>query len=120
MRWTRIRLELARTDDFPKGSAARGYVLRLPLDAHGRIDEPEFRARPALSTFGRYWSNEPDRHGCLLHTSEGWILSYAPAETAAERILGLGEQAICAGSDLTLAASDGTRLPFLVKSLAPA
>lgn len=120
MTWTRIRLELAGTDEFPKGSAARGYVLRLPLDAQGRIDEPEFRARPALSTFGRYWSNEPDRHGCLLHTNEGWILSCASGGGEAEQIFGLTEQAICAGRNLMLGGRDGTRLPFLIKTLAPA
>ena len=31
MTWKTIRLELARTPEYPEGSAAHAYVLRLPL-----------------------------------------------------------------------------------------
>ena len=39
MTWQSIRLELARTPDFPDGSASRAYLLRLPLHRDGLIDE---------------------------------------------------------------------------------
>ena len=39
MNWRSIRLELARTKEFPEGSASRAYLLRLPLDEKGLIDE---------------------------------------------------------------------------------
>lgn len=120
MTWTMIRLELARTEDFPNGSAARSYVLRLPLRPDGLINEQEYRTQPELATARRFWPNEPDRRGYLLRKPEGWVLSYAPGEEDDERIFRLDAHAIRPGSYLTLTESDGARLPFLVKGLAPA
>jgi hypothetical protein len=115
-----IRLELARTPAFPNGSAARSYVLRLPLGEGGLIDEQAFRNHPELATARRFWPNEPDRHGTLLHTGEGWALSYEPGEEDDERIFRLDAHAILPGGYLTLTDPDGERLPFVVKALTPA
>ena len=120
MTWSTIRLELARTPPFPKGSAARSYVLRLPLDPAGMIDEQEYRTRPELATVRRFWPNEPDQHGYLLRTGDGWALSYAPGDADDERIYRLDAHSIAPGSYLTLTEPDGTRLPFLVRGLAAA
>ncbi|MFD1106370.1 hypothetical protein [Sphingobium olei] len=120
MTWTTIRLELARTEDFPNGSAARSYVLRLPLQPDGLINEQEYRSHPELATARRFWPNEPDRRGYLVRTSEGWVLSYAPGEEDDERIFRLDARVIRSGSYLTLTEPDGDQLPFLVKGLAPA
>src|SRR3546814_18312564 len=84
--WTTIRLELARTPAFPNGSAARSYVLRLPLGSGGLIDEREYRIHPELATARRFWTNEPDRHGTLLHTGNGWALSYEQGGADDEKI----------------------------------
>jgi hypothetical protein len=119
MTWTTIRLELARTVGFPNGSAARSYVMRLPL-RDGLIDEQEFRSHPEFATVRRFWPNEPDRHGCLLRTPEGWALSYEPGEEDDEIIFRLDAHNILPGSYLTLTEPDGARLPFVVKALAPA
>jgi hypothetical protein len=120
MTWTTIRLELARTEDFPNGSAARSYVLRLPLQSDGLINEQEYRTQPELATARRFWPNEPDRRGYLLQTPAGWVLSYAAGEEDDERIFRLDAHAIRSGSYLTLTEPDGAQLPFLVKGLAPA
>ncbi|ETI60242.1 hypothetical protein C100_19345 [Sphingobium sp. C100] len=120
MTWTTIRLELARTPAFPNGSAARSYVLRLPLGRDGLIDEQEYRQRPELATVRRFWPNEADQHGTLLRTSDGWALSYAPGEEDDERIYRLDAHKLAPGSYLTLTEPDGARLPFLVKGLAAA
>lgn len=120
MTWTTIRLELARTHAFPNGSAARSYVLRLPLGPDGLIDEHEYRRHPELATVRRFWPNEPDHHGCLLHTPAGWTLSYEKGDEDDERIFRLNTHAIMPGSYLTLTGPDGERLPFVVKALASA
>lgn len=120
MSWTTIRLELARTPAFPNGSAARSYVLRLPLGDGGLIDEQEYRAHPELATARRFWPNEPDRHGTLLHTGQGWALSYEPGEDDDEIIYRLDAHAIRQGAYLTLTDPDGERLPFVVKALSVA
>lgn len=120
MTWTVIRLELARTPAFPNGSAARSYVLRLPLEEDGSIDEPAYRAHTELATVRRFWPNEPDRHGYLLHTNEGWALSYAPGEEDDEKVFRLDAHSIRPGAYITLTEPDGATLPFLVKALAAA
>ncbi|MEV4932466.1 MULTISPECIES: hypothetical protein [unclassified Sphingobium] len=120
MSWTTIRLELARTAGFPNGSAARSYVLRLPLSTGGLIDEREYRVNPELATARRFWPNEPDRHGTLLHTRQGWALSCKPGEADDEKIYRLEAQAIQLGTCLTLTDPDGESLPFVVKGFCPA
>ena len=120
MTWTTIRLELARTADFPNGSAARSYVMRLPLGGDGLIDEQEYRHHPELATVRRFWPNEPDRHGFLLRTADGWALSYQPGEEDDEILFRLDAHSIKPGSYLTLTEPDGERLPFIVKALAAA
>ena len=58
MNWKRIRLELARTEGFPEGSANRAYLLRLPLDSNGFIDEAARSNRPRWATVRRFWPSE--------------------------------------------------------------
>lgn len=120
MTWTTIRLELARTPGFPNGSAARSYVMRLPLGGDGLIDEQEYRRHPELATVRRFWPNEPDRRGSLLRTPRGWALSYEVGEEDDESIFRLDAHAIAQGSYITLTEPDGERLPFVVKGLATA
>lgn len=114
MTWTTIRLELARTPAFPNGSAARSYVMRLPIGPDGRIDEQEYRHHPEYATVRRFWPNEPDRHGHLLRTAEGWTLSYAPHEAPFR----MEATMIRSGSHLMLIEPDGQALPFEVKAIA--
>lgn len=78
MMWKTIRLELARTADFPRGSVARSYVLRLPLEKDGTVNEAALCLNPELATVRRFWPNEPDRHGYVTHTSQGWSLATTP------------------------------------------
>src|SRR5580765_7738714 len=58
MNWKSIRLELARTPEFPEGSASRAFLLHLPLDQDGLIDEEVLRDAPARATVHRFWPNE--------------------------------------------------------------
>lgn len=120
MTWTMIRLELARTHAFPNGSAARSYVMRLPLGEGGLIDEQEYGRHPELATVRRFWPNEPDRRGCLLRTGDGWALSYEEGEDDDEYIFRLDAHTLLPGSYLTLTEPDGERLPFVVKGFAEA
>ena len=117
MTWKSIRLELARTPQFPEGSASRAYLLRLPLDEAGLIDEHALRESPALATVHRYWPNQRDRSGYMIRTPRGWAMSYEPGEEDDETVFHLETHPIRVGEYVTLTEPDGSRLPFRVAAL---
>ena len=117
MNWKSIRLELARTREFPEGSASRAYLLRLPLNPDGLIDECALVRSPALATVHRYWPNEPDMSGYVIRTPNGWAVSYEPGEEDDETVFHLETHPIRIGEYITLTEPDGRRLPFRVASL---
>ena len=118
--WHLIRLELARTHDFPAGSPGRSYLIRLPLSDDGLIDEAAREADPARATVRRFWPNEPDQSGHVLKSNSGWVFSYAVGEGDDEDIAHLENHPIRAGEYLTLTDPNGTRHPFHVVSAKPA
>lgn len=117
--WKLVRLELARTPEFPAGSASRAYMLRLPLRDDGLIDEPALRASPAVASVRRFWPNEPDRQGYLIRNDKGWAFSYAVGEDDDERVYHLETHAFRLGEYVTLTEPDGRRLPFRVVQAVP-
>lgn len=117
MNWNNIRLELARTKEFPDGSASRAYLLRLPLDEQGLIEERSVEAAPARATVRRFWPNEPDRSGYVIRTDGGWALSYRLGEDDDEALLHLEAHPLRLGEQVTLTGPGGARLPFRVASI---
>jgi hypothetical protein len=115
--WTSIRLELARTHDFPEGSARHAYLLRLPLAGDGLIDATAFSLSPAMATAHRFWPDEPDRSGYVVRTPAGWALSYEPGDADDEVVFHLETHPIRVGEYLTLTEPDGSQLPFRVASV---
>ena len=117
MNWQSIRLELARTPDFPRGSASRAYLLHLPLNDRGLIDEPSRELCPGRATVRRFWPNEADLSGYVIRRNDGWAFSYMPGEEDDEPIFHLENHPIRLGEYLTLTEPDGRRLPFRVASV---
>ncbi len=117
MNWKSIRLELARTREFPEGSASRAYLLHLPLDEEGLIDERTLGRSPARATVHRFWPNERDMAGYVIRTPRGWALSYEPGEEDDETVFHLETHPIRLGEYVTLTEPDGRQLPFRVASL---
>ena len=119
MSWKSIRLELARTADFPEGSVSRTYLLRLPLNRENLIDELALKEAPALATVHRYWPNEPDMIGNVVRTAKCWAISYESGEEDDEEVFHLEILPIQEGNHLILTEPDGRRLPFRVASVRP-
>jgi hypothetical protein len=76
-----IRLELARSKEFPSGSPRHGYYLVAPLDAKGHIDPDEWRKHQQECRVRRFWENEEDAIGLLVHRPGGaeharWMFDY--------------------------------------------
>jgi hypothetical protein len=113
-KWKLIRLELARTPEFPAGSASRAYMLRLPLQDDGLIDEAAFAASPGMASVRRFWPNEPDQQGYVIRQGAGWAFSYAVGDDDDEGVYHLESHPLRTGEYVTLTEPDGKRLPFRV------
>jgi hypothetical protein len=70
--WKLIKLEHAPTLRFPNGSAARGYLFRLPLRKNGGVDNMLYESDPTQSTARRFWPSEPERSGFVIHYQARW------------------------------------------------
>jgi len=77
----RIELHLARSKEFPVGSARHGYRLVAPLDEDGRIDLALWKTHRERCRVHRFWQGEPDETGYLVHKAGGserarWVFDY--------------------------------------------
>jgi hypothetical protein len=116
MIWKSIRLELAGTADYPRGSPSRVYLLRLPLGANGEIDRQAVRQHPRLATVRRFWPSEPDRTGYLTAAGSGFEITYdmsLPEEGRGR----LESEILRLGDSVALIEADGTRIPLRVAAL---
>lgn len=119
MKWKVIRLELASSWEFPRGSAGRTYLIRVPLTEDGAIDAATLESQPTRATVRRYWSNQADRLGYLVKTSLGYAIRYeANGQGEADpRLFRFGADAIKVGEQIALTELDGSELQFRVASL---
>src|SRR5262245_12005423 len=67
----RIRLNLARSREFPAGSAQFGYEFVAPLDAKGHIDVELWRRHRDHCRVRRFWNHAEDQIGRLMHKPGG-------------------------------------------------
>ena len=112
--WKNIRLELARSPEFPTGSVSRAYLLRLPLDDNDLVDEGAFLKSPPLATIRRHWSSDPDEIGLVEKADGAWAMrcNGTPA-----RMLRLDGRRIRLGQEVTVIEPDGAVLPFWIASI---
>jgi hypothetical protein len=78
-----IRLQLARSKEFPAGSARHGYDIVAPVDKHGHIDLELWRKHRGACRVRRFWGHEEDAVGHLVHKPGGteharWAFEYGP------------------------------------------
>jgi hypothetical protein len=71
-----IRLELARTPEFPEGRADCGYELVAPLKEDGTIDRDAWRRQRNACTVRRFWTGQKEERGVLAHGRNGWYFDY--------------------------------------------
>ena len=81
----RIRLNLARSKEFPSGSERHGYEFVAPLDAAGHIDPKLWRQHRENCGVRRFWGSD-DEAGHLVHKPGGseharWAFHYDFAPT---------------------------------------
>lgn len=73
----KIRLNLARTKEFPQGSAHHGYEFTAPLDETGHIDAAIWKKERDHCRVRRFWGDEEEEIGHLIHRPGGsWAFHY--------------------------------------------
>ncbi|QJB70904.1 hypothetical protein HF685_15615 [Parasphingorhabdus halotolerans] len=116
MTWKTIRLELARTADYPSGSNAHAYVFRVPLDDDGFIEPKKLKEAEKRPVVRRFWRGEPDQSGVVIATENGWAFSYKVGDDDDETIFRLKDHPLKIGEYITITETDGSALPFKVIS----
>jgi hypothetical protein len=116
MVWKTIRLELACTDAFPRGSAGRAFLLHVPIAGDGRIDRLEMDQHPGRATVRRYWGSEPDSFGPVEALEDSWALCCTP-EVADEPAYLLDAVPLHLNDRVNVRQPVGGTLPFRVASV---
>jgi hypothetical protein len=110
-----IRLELARTAEFPEGSRKHGYEFVAPLGGDGHIDRAEWKRYGQACSVLRFWGEADDEHGVLMRApGEHWAFSYTPGDQDDEPIQRFASHAFREGEYVTITEHDGVPRPFRV------
>ena len=123
---SRIRLHLARSKEFPDGSARHGYEFLAPLDEKGHIDSDAWKDLRAACTVTRFWANEAPEQGKLVHRAGGvggssWVFDYEEdAGDDDETGYRFGDHAFVPGEYVSLRDEDNDMHTFVVFSVQPA
>jgi hypothetical protein len=117
----RIRLELARTPDFPTGSSWHGYEFIAPLTADGHVDANVWNQLKEVCQVTRFWDDDPEEHGQFVHTGRGWSFKY-PKDSQIEResFFKLDRHRFTPGGYVTITEPNGKQLPFRIVAMTPA
>lgn len=119
----RIRLHLARSREFPQGSARHGYEFVAPLDAGGHIDLEAWRGVREACTVHRFWGGEAPEDGVLVHRAGGangatWVFDYDRGEVEDDEAgYRFGDHAFTPGEYVSLRDEDGEMHTFRVVSV---
>jgi hypothetical protein len=120
----RIRLQVARSKEFPTGSARHGYEFIAPLDASGHIDAVLWHRHREHCRVHRFWGDD-EEIGRLVHKPGGpeharWIFDYD--ETAVdddEAGYRFGSHAFRPGEYVSISNDAGEMHTFQVVSVEP-
>lgn len=116
----RIRLELARTADFPHGSSEFGYDFIAPLAKDGHIDAAVWKQHREACQVTRFWFGEDATRGLLRRVGKGWRFDYdKQSDEDDEPFFKLDRHALLPGNYVSVTENDGIQRPFRVVSVTP-
>lgn len=111
-----VRLELARCQEFPEGSATHGYELKLPLTSAGKLDRDTWLKHRQDAIFRRFWGDEQE-HGQVRHRHHGWMLSFTPDNEDDEVIFRADDHHFAVGEYLSIKERDGVTRTFRIAAV---
>jgi|SRR5690554_4406942 len=116
-----IRLNLARTKEFPNGSARHGYEFIAPLDETGHIDAAAWKKNRELCRVRRFWGDEEEDIGHLVHRPGGtWAFHYdIGGDEDDEAGYRFGSHAFAPGEYVSIRDEDGDLHTFQVVTVQP-
>lgn len=120
----RIRLQLARSKEFPEGSTHHGYEFVAPLDQNGHIDPKLWQEHREQCRVRRFWGDEPDQMGRLVHKPGGkeharWVFDYDPSRSEDDEAgYRFGVHVFAPGEYVTIRDESGEAHTFRVVSVA--
>lgn len=120
-----VKLQLARSKEFPSGSARHGYDFVAPLDEKGHIDPELWRKHRDSCRVRRFWDEE-EAIGHLVHKPGGteharWMFEYqAAGDDDEEAGYRFGAHSFLPGEYVSIRGHDGQLHTFLVASVQPA
>ncbi len=115
----KIRLNLARTREFPNGSNRHGYEFAAPLDAEGRIDVESWKKLRENCRVRRFWGDEEEDVGHVVHRPGGsWAFRYdISGDEDDEAGYRLGDHAFVPGEYVSIRDEDGELHTFQVVTI---
>lgn len=114
----KIRLELARTKEFPEGNSHCGYEFTAPLTEDGRLDLDLYSRERAACRVHRFWEGAATEEGELLHLGKDrWVFSYAPGEDDDEAAFKFDRHSFVPGEYVSITEHDGVTRPFRIVSV---
>lgn len=122
----RIRLNLARSKEFPSGSASHGYEFVAPLDSKGHIDPHLWHKYREHCGVRRFWNGADEQIGRLVHKPGGaeharWVFDYdADITDDDETGYRFGAHAFSPGEYVSIRGDEGETHTFQVMSVEPA
>jgi hypothetical protein len=122
----RIRLNLARSKEFPNESEQHGYEFVAPLDADGQIDVELWKKHRKHCGVRRFWGDEDEEVGRLVHKPGGsehgrWVFDYdEAADEDDEAGYRFGSHVFRPGEYVSIRDEDGDMHTFQVVSVEPA
>lgn len=111
-----IRLNLARTPEFPDGSNRHGYKFTAPLDPDGHLDAELWKKHREECRVVRFWGDEEEDIGHLVHRPGGsWGFTYdLQGDEDDEAGFKLQSHRFVPGEYVSIRDDDGKLHPFIV------
>lgn len=117
--WIFVTLELAPSADDREGSACRGYLLRIPVNGSGHIDEAMVRTEPRRATVRRFWPSQPDQSGYLARIPHGWRFCDVGNDATERCFASMSDCRMVLGATVEVTGPDNQLMPFIVADLVP-
>jgi hypothetical protein len=122
MALSKVRIEMARSHEFPEGSARHGYEFVAPLDKKAHIDAKAWQQHRSQCRVKRFWEGAPDEIGHLVRKPGGsWAFHYDIHGDADDDETGyrFGDHAFITGEYLSVREHDEDMNTFRIVSVTP-